>query len=263
MKNQSGLFLRLSCLLLSLSLLLAAGCATRVDGLYISENFKPATLKSETMITGGVVDVSVDQSSGRAAPYNRLQSNSYSALMLSEFKDERAELRLKPVDTLIQALGGKSYDQLIEKYTHSGLDAADLARIAAKVPKGRFLALAKIESNLTEKDATHQDKYETKDDKGRVTKYPESWTKTHKRTLVVSLHIYDLASQDVAFTGQVTQSRENSRTYTVNDVGRVISVVKAIQGKDPDANYPTPDAPETRQVLMDVMAGFAENFPEE
>jgi hypothetical protein len=43
----------------------------------------------------------------------------------------------------------------------------------------------------------------------------------------------------------------------------VLSVVNAIQGKDDDSTYPTPEAPSTRDVLAEVFEGFAENFPKE
>ncbi len=241
--------------LLASVFLFSTACATKVDGLYVSDSFKPDTLKRATLITGGVANIT--------SSYNRDESNSYSALMLGQFKDEREDLNLKPVETLIQALGDKHYNETIEKYAKSGLDAQMLETMAAKVPGIRFVAFAKIESNNTEKNASHQPASETKDDKGKVTKNPESWTKIHKRTVLASLHIYDLNKKEVAFSGQVTKFKESSRTYTVNAIGNVLSVVNAIKGKDDEATYPTPEAPQTREVLAEVFEGFAENFPKD
>lgn len=248
--------------LLPLLLLLTTACATRVDGLYVSEHFNPASLQRDFIVTGGVADTSAAPTAGQAPAYNRLQSNTYSALMLSAFKDERGELRIKPVETLIQSIGGAEYDRLIGQYARAGLTADDLALIAGKMGAVRYVALARIDSNTTEADATHQDKYETKDGDGKVTKHPATWTKTHKRTLVVSLHIYDLLQQGMAFSGQVTKYRQNTKTYTVDDVSKILSVVQVLRGKDLDSAYPMPEAPDTRQVLSEVFAGFAENFPE-
>lgn len=240
--------------LLSL-LTLSTGCASKVDGLIVSENFTASTLKSEAIVTGGVVDVK--------APLNRADSNQYSALMLSEIKDERKYVKVKSVETLIQAIGENAYNDLLNKYRSSGLDAAALESIAGKLPDVRFIALAKIESDLTEKGESRKAASESKDDKGKVTKSPESVTKTHKRTILSSMHIYDLKKKDVAFSGQVTKFKEASRSYTVNAIGNVLSVVNAVQGKSDESTYPTPEAPNAREVLANVFEGFAENFPKE
>jgi len=235
--------------------LFTTACATKVDGLYVSDSFQPATLKSEALVTGGVVDVKAAQT--------REDSNLYSALLLNEIKDERKYVSVKPVETLIQALGDAGYNEVLTKYTKSGLDAATLGQIAGKVPGVRFVAMTKIESNTTQKNESRQAASETKDDKGKVTKTPESVTKTHKRTVLASMHIYDLTKRDVAFSGQVSKTLEASRNYTIDTVGNVLSVVNAIKGKDDDATYPTPEAPGTRDVLAEVFEGFAENFPKE
>lgn len=241
--------------LLTSLFLFTTACATKVDGLYVSDSFQPATLKSEALVTGGVVDVKAAQ--------KREDSNLYSALLLNEIKDERKYVSVKPVETLIQAVGDASYNEILAKYTKSGLDAATLGMIAGKLPGVRFVALTKIESNATQKSESRQAASETKDDKGKVTKTPESVTKTHKRTVLASMHIYDLAKRDVAFSGQVSKTLEASRNYTINTIGNVLSVVNAINGKDDDATYPTPEAPSTRDVLSEVFEGFAENFPKE
>jgi hypothetical protein len=241
--------------LLTSLFLFTTACATKVDGLYVSDSFQAGTLKSKGLVTGGVVNI-------KAAP-NREESNVYSALMLSKIKDERKYVKVKPVETLIQALGDASYNEVLAQYKTSGLNAETLGKIAGKVPGVRFVALAKIEGNTTEKGESRQAASESKDDKGKVTKTPESVTKTHKRTVLASMHIYDLSTRDVAFSGQVSKSLEANRNYTVNTIGNVLSVVNAIQGKDDDATYPTPEAPSTRDVLAEVFEGFAENFPKD
>ncbi len=228
-------------------------CATKIDGLYVSDSFKAAEIKGGPMVTGGVTDV--------RSGYRRTDSNTYSALLLAEIKDERAYINVKPVETLIQALGEETYDATLQTYTSSGLDEAALSKIASKLPGIRFVALAKVESNVTEKSSAHQAASETKDDKGKVTRNPETTTKKHSRTILATMHVYDLQKKNVAFSGQVTKSKEASQTYTVTSIGNVLSVVNTLNGKDDDATYPTPKAPETREVLSNVFEGFAENFP--
>ncbi len=246
---------RLQLSLLSSLFLLTTACATKVDGLYVSDSFQPSNLKKDALVTGGVVDIK--------AAANREESNLYSALMLNEIKDEREFVSVKPVETLIQALGDATYNEVLAQYRTSGLNADTLGKIASKVPSVRFVALAKIEGNTTEKGESRQAASETKDDKGKVTKTPESVTKKHKRTILASMHVYDLSKRDVAFSGQVSKSLETTRNYTVNSIGNVLSVVNAIQGKDDESTYPTPEAPSTRDVLSEVFEGFAENFPKE
>jgi len=241
--------------LLASLFLFTTACATKVDGLYVSDSFQPSVLKSNAMVTGGVVDTK--------AVYSRDESNLYSALLLNEIKDERKYVSVKPVETIIQALGDRSYNETLEKYLKSGLDAGTLSEIAGKLPGVRFVALAKIESNTTEKGESRQAASESKDDKGKVTKTPESITKTNRRTVLASMHVYDLVKKEVAFSGQVSKTQDVSRNYTVNTMGDVLSMVNAIQGKDNESTYPTPEAPDTRMVLKDVFEGFAENFPKE
>ncbi len=235
--------------------LFTTACATKVDGLYVSDSFQTSVLKSNALVTAGVVDTK--------AAYNRDDSNLYSALLLSEIKDERKYVSVKPVETIIQALGDEAYNATLEKYSKSGLDAGTLGEIAGKLPSVRFIALAKIESNTTEKGESRQAASESKDEKGKVSKTPESITKTNRRTVLASMHIYDLLKKEVAFSGQVSKTKDVSQNYNVNAVGNVLSMVNAIQGKNDETLYPTPEAPDTRQVLKDVFEGFAENFPKD
>lgn len=234
---------------------LASACTTKVDGLYVSDSFTPSNIKRGSILTGGVVNNVEAQS--------RTDSNSYSSIMLAKIKDERKYASLQPVDTLINALGEKQYDKMLNKYASSGLDEATLSMISEKLPNVHFLALARIEANNTEKFAEETAAQESTDANGKVIKTPPKITKKHKRTTLVSMHIYDLKNKNLAFSGQVSKHKENSNTYDVNTLTNVLSVVNAVQGKDNEKIYPSPDAPDTRLILGDIFKGFAENFPKE
>ncbi|MFW7379559.1 MAG: hypothetical protein ACOH5I_12170 [Oligoflexus sp.] len=242
-------------LLLTGILALGSACTTKIDGLYVSEAFNAPNIKSGSILTGGVVN-----QDGR---HNRSESNTYATIMLSKIKDEREYARLQPVESLINALGEKTYDAMLRKYASSGLDEQALSAIADKLSNIQFLALAKIEADQTEASSHETSAGEVKDEKGNVTKTPPKVTKKHRRTTLVSMHIYDLKSKNLAFSGQLSKHRENERTYEVNTLTNVLSVVNAVQGKDTEQVYPTPNAPETRLVLADIFEGFAENFPKD
>lgn len=233
-------------------LLLSTACTTKVDGLYVSDSFKPTELSRDALVSAGVVDAKY--------PLERGESNQYAGLLLAKIKDERAYVSVRPVETLIQAVGEDAYTDLLKQYTVSGLDNAALDSIAKKLPGIRFLALAKIEDNSLSKSETRTPATETKDKKGVVTKTPETLQKDVGRTILVSMSIYDLQQKNLAFSGQVSKTRHATETYTLHKESDLVKVVRVLSKGD---TYPYPDAPGTRQVLGDIFKGFAENFPEQ
>lgn len=241
--------------ILGLSLFTEA-CATKVEGLYVSDSFTASKIKSGPIVAGGVISP--------GGTLNRQDSNVYAAIMVREMQEERGYVTTEPVETMIQALGEQTYDAMLTTYASSGLDSNALGTIAGKLPKTQYVALAKIDADNAKVATERTDAKETKDEKGKVTKTPPRTTKRHMRTVLVTMHVYDLGSKSLVFSGQVSKSRENSKTYDVDLVSNARALVGAARGEDNDeAIYPAPEAPPTGEVLAEIFEGFAENFPKE
>lgn len=230
-------------------------CATKVDGLQVSDAFTVENIRSHSIVSAGVVD--------SKQVLLRADSNAYAGVLLSKIKDERPYANVRAVETLINALGEDRYAEVLNKYSASGLDAPSLDEIASKLPGVQFIALAKIESDITQKNSKETQASESKDDKGNVTKVEASIEQTHSRTVIASLNIYDLKNKNSAFSGQVSKTLEERRKYNPDGLRGVISLVNAIRGEEQDKTYPYPEAPATRKVLGEVFEGFAENFPKD
>jgi hypothetical protein len=244
--------------LLVLSSLLTAltfsvSCTTKVEGLYIKDDFKAPAVKSGKILTGGVV--------AEPGKFSLQKSNDYSNVMLAAFKDERKYIPLIPYSRFFNGVGEAQFTKIMQQYSKADLDEKTLSEVVAALKGVRYLALAKVDSNITTTGESETDAKEYKNEKGEKVRQPGKVTKTHTREIAATLHIYDLKAKAVAFTGQVKKSRENRAEYEKNIVKSVVSIVNAVKGKDRSATYPTPPAPADRDVLRDVFEGFAENLP--
>lgn len=235
--------------------LLSNNCATKVEGLFVSDAFKVATIKKGNIVVGGVV------SGVKKISHN--ERAKYANVLRAQIMEEREYYKVKPVNYFISAVGTKNYQNLMKKYRASGFDSNTLKELSGKLEGVRFLALAKIDSNETAKDRSETSEKKVKDSKGKTKIVPGEIVKNHKRTVFVTMHVYDLKNFDVAFTGTVDKSETNSRSYEKNLISNIVSIVSAVKGEEEDKRYPYPNAPSTQKVLTKVFIGFAENFPEE
>lgn len=242
---------RLVALLVASTLL--SGCATKVEGLFVKDDFKAPQIQRGGMVAGGVI--------AEPGKFDLLQSNNFSNSMVAGIQSKREYIRINPSSTLINAAGKAQYTEIMNQFATGDLDQATLGKVGAKLKGTRYLALAKIDANNTEKDRVETQAQQIKNKDGSSYWQPGKITKSHKRSLIVTMVIYDLESKSVAFTGQVRKTSENSKEYEKNLASLIVSVVNAAKDKSEEETYPTPEAPQTRDVLQDVFAGFGQNLP--
>jgi hypothetical protein len=241
----------LAALLISATLLSA--CATKVEGLLVKDDFTAPQIQRGGMVAGGVV--------AEPGKFDLLQSNNFSNAMVAAIQSERDYIKIGPPSLLINAAGKTQYAEIMDRFSTADLDEPTLTRVAAKLKGTRYLALAKIDANTTEKTGYETEARESKDKNGVVTREPGKVHRAHKRSLIVTMTIYDLQSKSVAFTGQVKKNRETTKDYEKNLVTGIMSLVNAVKDKSQEDVYPTPEAPQTRDVLQEAFAGFGQNLP--
>lgn len=241
----------LTTLLISAALLSA--CATKVEGLFVKDDFKAPQIQRGGMVAGGVV--------AELGKFDLLQSNNYSNAMLAAIQAEREYIKMSPASVFINAAGKDQYAKIMNAYAVADLDEPTLGRIASKLKGARYLALAKIDANNTKLTEKETDPREVKNKNGEITREPGKVSKVHERTLLVTMTIYDLQTRSVAFSGQVKKTKEDRREYEKTLATTIISVLNAAQRRSQEEIYPTPEAPQTRDVLQSVFAGFGQNLP--
>ncbi len=233
---------------------LLQGCATKVEGLFVKDDFQAQQIRQGGMIAGGVV--------AEPGKFDLQLSNTYSNMLVAAFHSEREYIKVVPASQFVAKVGGdKGYASILDQFSKADLDEATLTKIAARTKDVRYLALAKIDANTTKLGGSETDAREYKNSSGETVREPGKITKTQSRELVVTLTIYDLESHSVAFTGQVHKSRTATKEYEKNLATGIVSLVNAVKGKSDDQSFPPPEAPATREVLQSVFSGFAENLP--
>ena len=239
--------------LIIFTLFLSVSCTTKVDGLYVADEFKPSQIKSGELAVGGVISPSSPDVQ---------QSLVFSEIMRAKFSEEREYIPLKASNFVVANYGTEHYEALLSSYSQTSLTEKDIGELASKLEGVRFVSFARIDNNNTSKLSSETVAKEYKDSKGKVKREPGKITKTHQRKVSATLHIYDLTTRKLAFTGKITKTMENSNTYEKNAFSGVVSLVNAVRGKSNEGNYPTPEAPSIQDLLGEIFEGFAENFPE-
>ncbi|MCF8054540.1 MAG: hypothetical protein K9K75_04900 [Deltaproteobacteria bacterium] len=241
---------------LLLLVLLTFGCATKIDGLYVKDDFKAVALEQGKLVTGGVV--------AEPGKFELQLSSDYSNVMLAALQKERKYIPLHAYGYFFNAIGEERYSEIMQQYSKADLNTKTIEEVANAMPGIRYLALAKIDSSTTTIGESETEPLEFKNEKGQMVTKPGKIIKIHTREIVATLSIYDLASKDLAFSGQVKKSRQSVSEYEKNIVSDVVSVIGAIRGNDGTGGvYPTPVAPPIRDVLRDIFAGFGENLPKQ
>lgn len=238
------------------SVAVLSGCATKIAGLKQSPTFTHQAITSGKIAVGGVVSATAILDEGR--------STTYSNLMRTQLLEERKDYNVAPVGVLVNKVGRAGYQALAAEMQSTGtLSDASVALLKRKMPDTRYVAFARIEHD----EVNHNRNESSQTDKnGQVVPGSERVTASSERQVSASLHIYDLKAGDVAFTGTVSKSASDSRSYEKEKDLALVSVIKAIKGDETthgeDQKYPFPPAPDTTKVLAKIFAGFGENLPE-
>lgn len=245
--------------ILSLFVLTAvlAACSTKVAGLKQSPTFTHPALVSGKIAIGGVAAATETLDEGRRS--------TYSNLLRTALLEERKELTVIPVGTVINKVGPSQYQQMIGELQSAGLlSDKSVTSLKAKLPDARYVTFARVEN-----DEVNHDRNETAnhDRNGKAISGSEKVVTTARRDLTASILVYDLKEGDVAWSGSITKSLSNTRHYDKEKELGIVSVINAIKGSSnqvpDDQKYPYPSPPESHKVLAMVFEGFGENLPEQ
>jgi len=239
--------------LLVLAVHFGIGCTTKVDGLMVSKAMTYDALAERQIIAAGVVNASGAIDIG--------DSNSLAQQMRNMVTEERKGLRVLDASAVSSKLGEAKFQALLKNYQkNAGLSPQQMGELQKAIGNS-FVALARIDRNDLSKNSSESSGTEYKDEKGRKQYRPGEVVRTHKRTMAVTMHIYDLKNKELAFTGTVTKSGDNVSRYEKNLISGVVSIINASKGDGRGDAYPYPVAPSEASVAGPVFKGFAQNFP--
>jgi hypothetical protein len=245
--------LRRTCFLLFLLHLLPA-CTTKVDGLMVSDAMTYDALAEREIVAGGVVNASGDIDMG--------ESNSWAQQMKSRIKDQRKGIGVLDVSAVTAKMGAEKYKAMLVAYQkNASLSPEQMEAVKKAVGGPKFFALARINRNTLHKSSHETSGSEYKDNDGKKKYRPGEVVRSHRREMSVTMHVYDLSRKELAFTGSVTKSEENTSRYEKNLVSGVVSIINASRGESQDSTYPWPTPPAESNVLDPIFKGFAQNFP--
>ncbi len=230
------------------------GCTTKVSGLMVSKAMTFDALVEREIIAAGVVNASGEIDVG--------DSNSMAQQMRNMVTEERKGLQVMDASAISSKLGEAKYLEFLRSYQkNAGLTPQQMTDLQKALGKATFVALARVDRNDLSKNSNETSGTEYKDEQGRKQYRPGEVIRTHKRTMAVTMHIYDLKNKEVAFTGTVTKSEDNVSRYEKNLVSGVVAIINASKGDGRDDAYPYPKAPSESSVMGPVFKGFAQNFP--
>jgi hypothetical protein len=237
-----------------LTIQVSIGCTTKVDGLMVSKAMTYDALVERQIIAAGVVNASGAIDIG--------DSNSLAQQMRNMVTEERKGLQVMDVSAVSSKLGQAKYKDLLKNYQkNAGLSQQQMTDLQKALGRATFIALARVDRNDLTKTSSETSGNEYKDEKGRKQYKPGEVVRTHRRTMGVTMHIYDLKNKELAFTGTVTKSEDNVSRYEKNLISGVVSIINASKGDGRDDGYPYPRAPSEASVMGPVFKGFAQNFP--
>jgi len=249
-------------LLLAVTSLLVA-CKTQVLGLQQHPSFTYETVTHNRFVIGGVVSA--------VAPLDDVTRMRFSDLMGRIFAEEKPELAMMRAGYLNRAMGHEPFEQMLDAYRETGvIGIVDAALVRRTFPDIRYLMLAHIEQDQVTQNhgQTETGVADSEDDakKGEYEQVRVDVSMTATREMGVTLSIYDLRQDVMAWSGYVsgseTNSNDSSRTFNKDKRWKeeladvfVDSLIGLNSGE-----YPAP--PSQDEVLSDIFEGFAENMPE-
>jgi len=222
------------------------GCGSHVAGLFHDPTFTRSAAVEEGIAVGGVVSAS-----GELTPE---ESGEYGAILMRELDRQRPEFETASPTVVATLLGSVTYDEILDEYAREGTLNDTLLRVLRMNTEGtRYIVLARIFNNKCVKERSE----ETVKDANS-----EKVTMSHRRSMEVSMHVYDLTSLTLAWSGIRRQSESEENVYTVDDPGFLASIVGSAFGIDRESHceYPA-DAPTTYAVLLGAFPPLVSKMP--
>jgi hypothetical protein len=238
----------------SVLLLSVLSCSKKVTNLEVDPDFTANDLARDQLALGGVVSILEETTDPL------LLSNQQASALQHTLGSTRKDLDVRPWGEFRQGAGDSTTLLCLTGFRdHGSLDKALLDTLAARIgPRPRFLAMARIEQDFTERKESKETEAKGGDLVEVGTKY------TTRRTTVVSFAVYDLSRHRRAWAATIDGVQENSHVEkngapppnkTVLD--KTLKVLDAL-ASDED-RYP--EAPAFEAALEDAFHRFAKKLP--
>lgn len=246
---------KLSCVLL---LVLLVGCSNSRPMIYNlkqDKSFVQPEILTGKMGIGGVVCSDPSLCAG--------ERDRYADLLRSAIQEKRKGYAVFPATETEKNMGPDRYNEMLDSYRKLGFLCFDtLQEIKAVTREFRYFVMARIEANVTTEKTTRRPQT---DDQGKEIE-GERWVElATKRTVVVSLDVYDLFKSVSVMSGSLYERGTNEWAYG------------EVEGKDPATGFLQsfgstcvqgfaedtlqPRAPSFDKVLIKIFKGFALNMP--
>jgi hypothetical protein len=236
----------------SLSFFGLTACTPKMNGLFQDPSFTYASMTQNGFAIGGVA-IPKDQKSN-TDPATVAQESHYAELLREGILNARPGVLIMPAGEVAQALGEK-YDPMMTYYAYRDVAADEyLKMIQSKTTHIRYVMFTSIPSNNTSQVMT---------DNG------DNLTYTSYRTVTVSAKIYDLNTDQIVWSGSLSESAQNTNTYATTQIDNPQNTTEAIAssvigGLEKDqiqkhATYPNP--PDTLPLVSGIFNGIGENLP--
>lgn len=248
---------------------LLAGCAGRVETLHETPEFDRAELAAGGLAVGGVVLASrlatapgADVPDGVPAADVLAQADAWSGALYGALLEADTGGTLWPWPAVRDACPDSSLARVLASFAHGGLPhPEDLMPLAADLPQVRYLALVRIDGDETAlregpEAAVQQQRVRDGRDPHGTTRDRDLTT---RRTVTVTLDIYDLARGRSVWTAFAERHREELYNYAAAAEQEERGVVPAGQPVITAQGKPLPAA-EFRKVLEDACAAAAQRL---
>jgi hypothetical protein len=240
-------------LLASLFFLNLTACTPRLNGLFQDPSFTYDSMSQEGFAIGGVAIPTPTTHTG-TDPAIVAQESHYAELLREGVLNARPGILIMPAGEVAQTLGEK-YDTMITYYAYRDVTADEyLKLIKAKTTHIRYVMFASIPVN-----ATSQAMFDNGD----------SMSYASYRTVTASAKIYDLVTNQIVWSGSLTQTAQNTSTYVTTEIQNPQNSTEAIASSvitgleknqiQKNATYPTP--PDTLPVISGIFNAMGENLP--
>ncbi len=238
---------------------LAAGLALVGCGPYVAGLFHDPTFTHSTAVEGGIAVGGVVSVIGELTPE---ESGEYGAILMRELDRQRPEFKTASPTVVATLLGSVTYDEILNEYAREGALSDTLLRILQMNAEGyRYIVFARIFNNKCVKERSEGT---VKDANSEVVEDKLKVTMSHRRSMEVSMHVYDLTSLKLAWSGIKRQSEGEENVYTVDDpdTGFLGSIVESALGIDRESHceYPA-EAPTTYAVMLGVFPPLVSKMP--
>lgn len=249
------------------AIILLAGCATKVEHLYVDPAFTHSALVAGKLGIAAIV--------ARGGSLSEQDRSVFGEMLRAAIENERKRLKVSGPGETADLLGAEKYQQLLSFYAKSAmLDSQWLAELKEYIKNKKYLLFAMITQDAISRTShTRTDKI--RDAKGKVIGSKDFLVRETSIELRVNTSIYDLTTGQLPWSSTISSEESNKfETPIVPEekpelLGVVLDVAidvllekygsqPAGSGKAPN---PFPMPPSRSELLKNIFAAIGKNLP--